>query len=522
MNEDLQNESVQAQNGERYQEELATESSEEKATGFYSYQGAAPIFLTLLWSLLLSALSVVNPFLSSFATNLQSQNLYAGWAMAQGQVAYANIYGTSGLLFYLAAWAGNLALGSILLAAFQALALLFSGLQVYQLTYRLSGQASFSSQLVNLFYLFVLVLGFGGLYAGIFVLPFLFWSLNHLVRYLAGEIKDERFILYGAVAAVAFMVEPFSTIIFYGTAFIVFFFYNIAKKRWARGFYQLLGTLLGYSLVFYPLGYWTVFNGIFGLAISQVLYPLESLGLHHYLLQNGLFYGALFVALGFLFAIVANLFSSSKAGTASLRALGILGVLLVFLVAVFQADQGSYQLLPAVPFVILLFALWFMKEQQRGSHARHSRLKRKHPSSVWQQYFKGTYFLSVLAGLYLLGMPLVEPLILSRQVSAERTEVANYIQEHADAKDTVYAWDTNASLYQASNHLSAASILSPTLYQQTAENQLGLVNQLQNKPPHYILVNSKVPLTDQMKRLLESNYKKNSLELKHFTLYRYK
>ena len=74
---------------------------------------STPFVVLFLWSLLLSVLSVANPFLTNLATNLQSQNLYAGWAMAQGQVIYGNIYGTSGLLYYLANWAGGLFIDNI-------------------------------------------------------------------------------------------------------------------------------------------------------------------------------------------------------------------------------------------------------------------------------------------------------------------------------------------------------------------------------------------------------------------------
>ena len=50
-----------------------------------------PSFQLFVWSILVSLTSVFNPLLTNLATNLQSQNLYAGWALAQGEVAYANI-----------------------------------------------------------------------------------------------------------------------------------------------------------------------------------------------------------------------------------------------------------------------------------------------------------------------------------------------------------------------------------------------------------------------------------------------
>ena len=62
-------------------------------------------------SLLISLLHVGVPFLTRFATNQQSQNLYAGWAMTKGQVPFGDFYGTNGLLYYAINWLGSLAGG---------------------------------------------------------------------------------------------------------------------------------------------------------------------------------------------------------------------------------------------------------------------------------------------------------------------------------------------------------------------------------------------------------------------------
>ncbi|EGV06868.1 hypothetical protein HMPREF1042_2145 [Streptococcus constellatus subsp. pharyngis SK1060 = CCUG 46377] len=107
------------------------EESEQKK--FFVEPTPTPFVVLFLWSLLLSVLSVANPFLTNFATNLQSQNLYAGWAMAQGQVIYGNIYGTSGLLYYLTNWVGSLFMGNILFAVVQCFALFVAGIFLLKL-----------------------------------------------------------------------------------------------------------------------------------------------------------------------------------------------------------------------------------------------------------------------------------------------------------------------------------------------------------------------------------------------------
>ena len=214
----------------------------------------APSGNLFFWSALISLCSVANPLFSSLANNLQTQNLYAGWAMTQGKLAYGDIYGTGGVLYYLLNWLGSSVLGSLLFAFVQFLALFVAGNYLFQFVYQLTRKKELAQQLLSLFYLFVLTVGFGGLYASIFVLPFTMWSLNFLARYMNGQISDNGFILFGAIGALAFLVDPFTSIIFYGLVFLVWTIFHFVRKRAARGFYQLLASLLGFSLLFYPIG----------------------------------------------------------------------------------------------------------------------------------------------------------------------------------------------------------------------------------------------------------------------------
>jgi len=72
------------------------------------------------------------------------------------------------------------------------------------------------------------------------------------------------------------MIDPVSSLVFYSLTALVLLVYNIAVKRAARGFYQLLAGLFGFSVIFYPIGYFTVANQTFGQAISQVTYDWQS------------------------------------------------------------------------------------------------------------------------------------------------------------------------------------------------------------------------------------------------------
>ena len=196
---------------------------------------------------------------------------------------------------------------------FQTLALWLAGLFLHKTLVLLQPKQDLSRSLLLLFYLLVFILGFGGLYSSIFVLPFIFWNLSFLVRYLQDSIKDEKFILYGAFGALAFMIDPVSSLVFYSLTALVLLVYNIAAKRAARGFYQLLAGLFGFSVIFYPIGYFTVANQTFGQAISQVTYAWDSISLiGSHSLSNLIYYGLLTVGLGFISALGANLFSREK------------------------------------------------------------------------------------------------------------------------------------------------------------------------------------------------------------------
>ncbi len=142
------------------------------------------------------------------------------------------------------------------------------------------------------FYFLVLGLGFGGTYVTLFSLPILFASMNFILAYLIGHRKDEGFILYGAIAAVGFLIDPMTSALFYLLAFLGLTAFNIKQKRWARGFYQLLAALLVFSLVFYPIGYMTVLNQTFGYAINQVTYVFNALNFSNgQAFSNAIYYG---------------------------------------------------------------------------------------------------------------------------------------------------------------------------------------------------------------------------------------
>ena len=97
---------------------------------------------------------------------------------------------------------------------------------------------------------------------------------------------------------------------------------------------------LGFSIFFYPIGYYTAYKGSFGNAISQILYPLDSLNFtsNSGLLDNILFYGLLAIALGALTLAFTGLFQSKPLKQSVLSISASIAVILVLILEIFSTD----------------------------------------------------------------------------------------------------------------------------------------------------------------------------------------
>ncbi|KXT72777.1 Competence-induced protein Ccs4 [Streptococcus sp. DD10] len=477
-----------------------------------------PWFNLLIFSILLTGVSLFLPHFSNLATNLQSQNLYASWAMTQGQMAYASFFGTSGILFYGLLWlSGYLPFGFLWIGV-QFLALIATGWISYRLAYRLVGQIRVAKFAMAMVYVLVFLLGMGGLYAPIFALPVLFYSLSRIAKYIQTREKI-GFIRYGMQAALAFMISPMSALFFYSIALIALALYDIRQHQFLQGVYQFLASLLGFSLLFYPIGYVTVWTGSFGDAVGQIIFDATSFQLaHSHLLENVITYLGLAFGLGFLFLLFATLTSFSK-GSFELKWMGILGVVIVLVLSIFNPDFGLYHLLPLIPFVFLLITFW-MGEQLSVLVGEDSR-RARNTTSPLSKYLTVSLYLPFVVGVYVMGRPLVETYILHGEESRERTEVARYIKENSQSTDTIYAWDTSATMYLVSQRLSSSLILSPTQYLTTNENEIKLLNGLQ-KYPAYIAVNNRLTLNEDVKNILQKSYQESEQSFDQFTLYKRK
>ena len=498
-------------------QEDVEEQEDEKSLGRYAIKRPVPLSLPIALSVLLGLVHVALPFINLLATNQQTQDLYAGWAMSQGQVPYGHFFGVNGLLYYGLSGLGSLVGGQVLLVVFQILAYFFAGTSLYRMVRSLVASEKIAGQVQLLFYLLAGVLGFGGNYAVFYVLPFLFGSMNFILAYLEGEKTDESFVAYGAGACLAFMMVPWLSVIFYLLAFLGLTAYHLKQKKFAHGFYQFLAALLGFSLLFYPLGYITVWNGSFGYAIHQTLYSLRSLQFDAgHLLANLVYYCLLLLTLGFASAFVMSFRKVSTSGQRVIRFMSWFGLLLVVAVVVGTPEQGAYQFLSLLPFGLPLLALWFA-----GDESTYQRRKMKN-NSIWDLYFSSQAFLPILAMAYLVGYPVVNQLVLQNNLASERSTIAHYIKSHSDSKDTIYAWDQTAHLYQESGRLAASALLTPTAYMGPRENRTNLINQIKQDKPKFIVVNKDLDVTSALQKVLTKNYEKVNQKGSQYTLYQYK
>ncbi len=478
-----------------------------------------PLFKILIWSTLVVLVSVVLPFLLGLTSPEQAQDFYMGWAMHQGGDIYTDYFGTSGLLYYFLQY---LSKGSMLFAAFTWLALVGAGIFLFRSTYTLTEENKQSQQVLTIFYLLAGGLSFGGGYATILALPFLFYALSLVTRYLVEYNHDKGFLRIGMSLALAFFFAPLVAVLYTLVLFLALLAFNIGRGYLARGFYQFLAVSLGFLLFFYPIGYYTVYKGSFGSAISQILYPIDSLNFmsNPVLLENLLFYGLLTIGLGGLRLVLTGLFQSKPSKQYVLSIFASVAILLLACLEIFSTEpiHGS-RLAEFLPFLSILLLTHIRTGRLEGANRRR---RYEEVPSVWAIFLKGNAYLSILALAYLFLAPLVARYVLHSEQYQERARMESTVKRQTQTSDRIYVWDDSASAYQASERLAASSLLTPKLYTGLSENRTKLVNDLRYNQPKVIVVNTKTALWTEVEQLLAESYQPVQSEFKDFKLYKLK
>ena len=480
---------------------------------------AFPFFRLIIGSTIATVFSVVLPLLLDMVSPSQAQDLYIGWALHQGGQLYSSYYAGQGLLYYLLLYITQ---GGILFALVEWLALLGGGYFLFSATDYLTGQRDQAKQLLTIFYILVSGLGFGGGYATILALPFLFAGFSLVAHYLSNPNNDKGFLRLGILLALSFFIEPLTSLLFTAVVTIGLFVFNVGHGRFIHGIYQFFTTALGFSLLFYPLGYYVIISGGFEEALSRFLYPFTSMMAftNPQLAENALFYGLLTFGLGTFILVFLGLFQSkaSRLYVISVPASFVLLFILALLLLSREPLHGSHLIL-ILPFLLLL-----LMTSIRGKHsARGARCRRREEvPTLWKKFMRGNLYLPILVVFYLIAVPFVARFVLHPASYSEQHQVVDRIRQETSEGDQIYIWDSHVQIYKESQRLSGSMFPSPLLYTNTEENKTSLINDLKENQPKVIVVNDKVALWSEVETLLKENYQQVKTDYSEFKVYKIK
>jgi len=482
-------------------------------------QVAFPFFRLIIGSTIATIFSVVLPLLLDMVSPSQAQDLYIGWALHQGGQLYSSYYAGQGLIYYLLLYITQ---GGILFALVEWLAFLGGGYFLFSATDYLTGQRDQAKQLLTIFYILVSGLGFGGGYATILALPFLFAGFSLVAGYLANPNHDKGFLRLGIFLALAFFIEPLTSLLFTVVVTIGLFVFNVGHGRFIHGIYQFFATALGFSLLFYPLGYYVIISGGFGEAQESLLYPITSLQIftNSQLMDHLLFYGLLTFGLGALVLIFLGLFQSKASRLYVISVPASFVFLFGLLLLIFSQEplHGSHLIL-ILPFLLLLL-MTSIRGEHSGRMAR--RRRREEVPTLWKKFMRGNLYLPILVVVYLIAIPFVARFVLHPASYSEQHQVVDRIKQETSEGDRIYIWDSHVQIYKESQRLAGSMFLSPLLYTNTEENKTSLINDLKENQPKMILVNDKVPVWSEVETLLKENYQQVKTDYSEFKVYKIK
>ena len=482
-------------------------------------QVAFPFFRLIIGSTIATIFSVVLPLLLDMVSPSQAQDLYIGWALHQGGQLYSSYYAGQGLIYYLLLYITQ---GGILFALVEWLALLGGGYFLFSATDYLTGQRDQAKQLLIIFYILVSGLGFGGGYATILALPFLLAGFSLVARYLSNPNNDKGFLRLGIFLALAFFIEPLTSLLFTVVVTIGLFVFNVGHGRFIHGIYQFFATALGFSLLFYPLGYYVIISGGFGEAQESLLYPITSLQIftNSQLMDHLLFYGLLTFGLGALVLIFLGLFQSKASRLYVISVPASFVFLFGLLLLIFSQEplHGSHLIL-ILPFLLLLL-MTSIRGEHSGRMAR--RRRREEVPTLWKKFMRGNLYLPLLVVFYLIAVPFVARFVLHPASYSEQHQVVDRIKQETSEGDRIYIWDSHVQIYKESQRLAGSMFSSPLLYTNTEENKTSLINDLKENQPKMILVNDKVPVWSEVETILKENYQQVKTDYSEFKVYKIK
>lgn len=515
MSEEVQYSRSRSRRGRKQPQELEQVAVEqkEKRQAFQKRQLPINYNLVLVWSVIIGLTSVANPFLTGLADNLQSQQLYVGFAMHNGQVPYLDFFGTSGVLYYLMVYLGSFFKTTIGISVLQIVIMAVSGVYFYKIIAYFSLSEDTADSYTNWFYIFVLVLGAGGLSSSFFVLPFLLTSLWFLVRHFAGVVRDESFFFFGIDAALVFLIAPKSALL-WPVAFLILMVYGVQQRQKARGFYHFLVALFGFLLVLYSVGYYAFVQQLLGEAVKQTF--IENLMLDFGSKAILFSAGTLLVAIvltGFMKSFLKTLASLHVADHRHLKWLLVLAFVFQSFSLIASSDFTVSHLLVLLPYGFMM-GIVSLSARELGV----SSLSEEFNVIRDIHYMKANFFLPVLVCLYL-PMQLAFYYLQEGPIQQERKEVAAYIKANSGQEDAIYVWDNSAQVYLKSQRLSTSRFFTAEPYVTKKDRQASLLFDLNQGQARYVVINTAISSLEGMDKLLEAQYSKVELELGNLALY---
>ena len=469
----------------------------------------------VFWSALTACLSfAVLPFLADTANSLQSQNFYLGLMVTKGQLPFSDLFATGGFLYYIILAIGFFISTSLWIALVNFLAYYVTGIYLYKVFYYFTEDSKVATIANLIFYLLNLILGFGGLYPIQWAMPFVMVSLWFLIKYFAGIIKDEAFILYGFAGAAAMLLEP-RTLIFWGISFITIGIYNISQKHVERGFYQLLCIILGTILVFYTSGYFILNLQILSPYISQaVIYPFTYFAVGSQNLWLSILFHLLVALVSGLLIGFFGFFRGAFKGEDKVSKFLIFLVAFIYLViACLSQDFRLYHLLMLLPFGLILTVISLNVGYQNSlTKTSHRRKKTGRGASQFLSYFLRKHLYLPILVLILSFGHLTYVSLMGLLENAERSTIATYLTSQLGSEDKIYVWDDSAKIYFETQAQTSAQFALPTVNTVKKSNAKLLEDDLLQVDSEFVVVNPEIPMSDVLKNSLEANYDKVSVE----------
>ncbi|MFV0556545.1 MAG: hypothetical protein ACK5LM_05540 [Lactovum sp.] len=489
----------------------------EEYHNFEEANGSGAYFLFLILSLLVSFSFYSFPFIQNIPLENSATNFYSGFLMNHGLIPYIDIYTSAGPLFYLLNALGTSLDSTSILWALEIIFVWFSSILIFKVL-SFFVQEKKINVITTSFLIFAIAgLSLGGNQPIIYALPFALYGFLVLSRYFIDNeaVRDEVFILFGMAGALASLFFPFF-IIFWLVGVFGLAIKNISISNVGRGFYQLLSTLLGIVLVYALVGYYTLTSQIFFPTIKQsILIPFSHLNFSF----SGWVNLSVSLALLLLFGLSSNFFAVLNYIQRGFRKMSSITLLIAALFSLIFISL-VYQSSPANALVILPFLFIYLSlnmEEEFKSHEDYEDYRVSY-GDVLGLYLKKTFYLPLIALIFLLSFPFTSQLIQKSQIESKQ-EVVSYLREKSESSDTVTVLSDNQTINYLSNRYSTISF--PPSYYPISYTQSFDIDLVSAKIK-YIVWDKRIDLLDTTKEVIESDYKEVDFSNSDYAIYKIK